>query len=36
MVTHNPGLAQRADRYLVMSDGRIIKEDTYLNLKCLE
>ena len=35
MVTHNPELAQHADRYLVMSDGRII-EDTYLNLNCLE
>ncbi len=30
MVTHNPELAQRCDRYLVMSDGRII-EDKYLN-----
>jgi len=35
MVTHNPELAQRSDRYLVMSDGRI-KEDTYLNLNCLK
>ena len=35
MVTHNPELAQRSDRYLVMSDGRI-QEDTYLNLNCLK
>lgn len=35
MVTHNPELAQRSDRYLVMSDGRIV-EDKYLNPKCLE
>lgn len=35
MVTHNPELAQRSDRYLVMSDGRIT-EDTYLNMNCLK
>jgi lipoprotein-releasing system ATP-binding protein len=35
MVTHNPELAQRSDRYLVMSDGRIV-EDKYLNPKGLE
>lgn len=35
MVTHNSELAQRSDRYLVMSDGRIL-EDKYLNVKCLE
>lgn len=31
-VTHTPELARRSDRYLVMSDGRIV-EDTYLNPK---